>query len=345
MALMGNKNEESTAESSSVKDEESNAESSQTPKSSEQSPEAENASGAHKPSQDLSTIEEKEEVQNDGSPFSATEQTAAEEGNEAVSVEKADELPETAEVNNAGVSEPDKAESVSPLVPVEPPESPIMNLESSDSFGNLEKGDVSEVEPLNNLESVQAKSKEIEVDQIEGPFVVPDDSHNDQLHENIHEQKMQVESTDEEKTQAEETVERMSPVQAEASTDSTMVDTNEATDLHSVTTKEADSASESSKSPSPSAPPSNEATEMVSEGVFNGSDAIVKAIEVDQLVNDTEIDIKERDLSSGSNASDTSHSVLELEKLKMEMKMMESALQGAARQAQVCGEMILDHLI
>ncbi|BBN70139.1 golgin candidate 5 [Prunus dulcis] len=37
-------------------------------------------------------------------------------------------------------------------------------------------------------------------------------------------------------------------------------------------------------------------------------------------------------LSSGENASDSS--VIELEKVKMEMKMMEAALQGAARQAQ-----------
>jgi hypothetical protein len=44
-----------------------------------------------------------------------------------------------------------------------------------------------------------------------------------------------------------------------------------------------------------------------------------------------------------SNISDSIDSTLELEKVKTEMKMMETALQGAARQAQVlpCGTDIL----
>lgn len=344
MALMGQRNDESMAESSSVKDEESNAEASQTPKSSEQSPEAEKASGMHESSELQPTIEEKEEVQSDEPQYSASETGAAEEGSEVVSVEKADELPEAAEVTDAVILEPDKAETVSPLMVVEPPKSPIMNLEPSDSIGNLETRDISEVEPVNNLESVQNKSKDIEGDQVDGPNDVPDDSHNDKLHKSIDEQKMPVERTHEEKTQAQETLERMSPIQAEESTDSNTGDATEAAELHSASAKEADSASDSSKSQSPSALPSDETSEMVSEAFSKASDAVGKAIEVDQLVNDTETNTKDQVLSSGTSTSD-SHLVLELEKVKVEMKMMETALQGAARQAQVCGGINLDHLI
>lgn len=339
MALMGHKNEDSSAESS------------QTPESSEQSPENDKSSGKHESPRHPSKIEEKEE----------NEQAVAEEENEGVSVEKTDKCPETAEATDALTSDPDKVESVSPLMPVElPSDSPIKNLESSDSIGNLEKKDVSEVEPLNkleptlnNLEPVQVESRDVEVDQVEGPIVVADDLDNDNLHETIYEQKIQVESTDEEKAQAEDPLERASPVQAEASTDSNTADTSEAADFHSFATKEVDgvgesskseleddSAGESSKTQSPSALPLDEASEVVSDIVSNENYAIAKAIEVDQHVHDSETDIKEQGLSSGTNASDTSDSFHELEKVKTEMKMMENALLGAARQAQVCGEMI-----
>ncbi|XP_048328426.2 golgin candidate 5 isoform X2 [Ziziphus jujuba] len=326
MAFMGHKNEES------------NVESSQTPESLEQSPETEKSSGKHESPQHPSKIEDKE----------GNEQVVAEEENEGVSVEKIDKLPETAEATDALTSDPDKAESVSPLVPVElPSESPIKNLESSDSIDNLEKRDISEVERLSNLEPVQVESKDVEVDQVEGPIVVPDDSHNDSVHETIYEQKTQVESTDEEKTQADETLERASPVQAETSTYRNTAETTEAADLHSIATEEVDgvgeyskshleddSTGESSKTQTPSALPLDEASDKVSETVADENDEIVKAIEVDPYVHDDETDIKEQGLSSGTNASDTSDSIRELEKVKKEMKMMESALLGAARQAQ-----------
>ncbi|CAH9066325.1 unnamed protein product [Cuscuta epithymum] len=61
--------------------------------------------------------------------------------------------------------------------------------------------------------------------------------------------------------------------------------------------------------------------------------AIAQAVEVNQRAIDNVVDIAEQ-LSSGINSTDAANMVDELEKVKREMKMMESALLGAARQAQ-----------
>ncbi|KVH97984.1 TATA element modulatory factor 1 DNA binding, partial [Cynara cardunculus var. scolymus] len=53
-----------------------------------------------------------------------------------------------------------------------------------------------------------------------------------------------------------------------------------------------------------------------------------------ELTSDNQSDIKEKHLSSESNSSDNADCMVELEKVKREMKMMETALLGAARQSQ-----------
>ncbi|XP_059290780.1 golgin candidate 5 isoform X1 [Lycium ferocissimum] len=78
---------------------------------------------------------------------------------------------------------------------------------------------------------------------------------------------------------------------------------------------------------------SDEGLKRVSDSVMPENEPVSRPVEVTQRGNDHETDVKER-LSSGSNSSDVTDSVVELEKLKKEMKMMETALQGAARQAQ-----------
>lgn len=64
------------------------------------------------------------------------------------------------------------------------------------------------------------------------------------------------------------------------------------------------------------------------------NDAVAHLVELKQHL-DKDAYVKERHLSTGSNTSDNVDSVAELEKVKKEMKMMEAALNGAARQAQV----------
>ncbi|GER52420.1 golgin candidate 5 [Striga asiatica] len=63
------------------------------------------------------------------------------------------------------------------------------------------------------------------------------------------------------------------------------------------------------------------------------NDAVSKTIELTRHP-DKDPNAKERSLGTGSNVPDSADTMAELQKLKKEMKMMETALQGAARQAQ-----------
>ncbi|KAL5976866.1 hypothetical protein ACLOJK_021201 [Asimina triloba] len=91
----------------------------------------------------------------------------------------------------------------------------------------------------------------------------------------------------------------------------------------------AESSTEQLNDGQPNDHTSEQALDMVSE-----SASPIKIFEVDNPANDSENDNKDQHLSSGTNLSDSVDSVVELEKVKMEMKMMEAALQGAARQSQ-----------
>lgn len=63
------------------------------------------------------------------------------------------------------------------------------------------------------------------------------------------------------------------------------------------------------------------------------NDTIDKPTEIKWQNKDS--NVNEKHLITGSNSSDIAVSVSELEKVKKEMTMMENALHGAARQAQV----------
>ncbi|KAL0429845.1 UNVERIFIED_CONTAM: Golgin candidate 5 [Sesamum radiatum] len=77
-----------------------------------------------------------------------------------------------------------------------------------------------------------------------------------------------------------------------------------------------------------------EASKEASDLVMPLSDTAPMSIELKQHL-DKDANVKEQRLSTGSNSSDIVDSVAELEKVKKEMKMMETALHGAARQAQI----------
>ncbi|PON88412.1 TATA element modulatory factor 1 DNA binding [Trema orientale] len=331
MAFMGHKNVES------------NIESSEKP-GSLNSPEVEKSSRGHVSPERISTSEEHEGAKTEISSDSTTEQTAAEEESEVVRAEETDEHSEMDDGTNAVLSSPEKPETVSPLVASEPSaEHAVENLESSDSVENQEKKETLGVGALNGLDSVQESSGATEVDQGEGTAFVSDQSHNlTDVHENMHEQKAEVDSrsidekenTDEQKTQVEESVEIKSPVEIRELIDTSTGVTTEPSVFGSVATEESDSAEKYSGSDLPSTVPSNEASVTVPELVSNENNAINNAVGVDQPVDDKQNEIREQHLRSGTNASDSRDSALELERVKMEMKMMESALQGAARQAQ-----------
>ncbi|KAL3528734.1 hypothetical protein ACH5RR_008056 [Cinchona calisaya] len=101
----------------------------------------------------------------------------------------------------------------------------------------------------------------------------------------------------------------------------------------SVTT-ETENTEESSERNLPLIHHALELAEMVSEPDLHKNDATTKAVEMIQRA-DNEIDVGDQLLTSGSNSSSIADSVVELETVKKDMKMMETALQGAARQAQI----------
>ncbi|KAK6268053.1 hypothetical protein QUC31_012213 [Theobroma cacao] len=299
MALMGHKSEETAVESSGK------LESSQAP------PE----------------VEEKEEAETDRSLHSP-DQTTAEEDKSAVQVEKDDEHSEVVESSDNVFPDPGKTEPESEPVSVQPSESTFQNVESSDSPDNEQQKESSGLVPSESADSKEAKLEAAEIDQVEDAMAVPAESSNVvDMHE----------STDEQKPQTEDALEKGSPVKSEESRDSQASagggpDELEFLRSHSITVEETKSAHEFLL---PSVVPSDEAQGMVSESVFFENDANTKRVEVDQRTNDSETDAKEEQcLSSATTMSDSADSMHELEKVKMEMKMMESALQGAARQAQ-----------
>lgn len=367
MSFMGQKSEDDTVESSQKaessesppKVEKSSGEPESPPKVEKSSVEPESPPEVKKSSvepespQRPSAVEEKIGV-SETLPHSATEQTDAEE-NEVAEEEKDENHAESAEETKTLISEPEKSESESPLVPVEAPEPTIKNAASSDFVGSQEENKISEVGPSDISESAQGKSGAVDVGEVEeGSTAQPSESYdNVDVHENVDDQKTHKENDNEIATQAGDIVEMVSTIEPEESTDSLPGNVIEPSAIHSVTTEVTDSTGGSSTNQLPSVYTSNEASDVSSESVFKQRDTIIEEPEVGHRVDDNEANYTEQRLSSGeksdfsdagANVSDASNAFLELEKVKKEMKMMEAALQGAARQAQV-DAMIMYHLI
>ncbi|KAK9677096.1 hypothetical protein RND81_11G120800 [Saponaria officinalis] len=76
------------------------------------------------------------------------------------------------------------------------------------------------------------------------------------------------------------------------------------------------------------------ASEIVSDGASHGNNEKIDAVEESKLSSKSVTHGKDDGVIPISNVSDSALAVIELDKVKKEMKMMEAALQGAARQAQ-----------
>ncbi|KAJ4832064.1 hypothetical protein Tsubulata_043704, partial [Turnera subulata] len=300
----------------------------------------------------LSTAEE------DKKQDSAAEKKKVDKESEAVNEEHDKE--------NSGIKEKkDDATSVHPdanvepepeseKVPIEPPENIAQDTKTVDSVEIVQQKELSEGQTAENLESVEFTSGTIMVDHVDDSKPVNDESHN----------VVDVqESSDEKKEQTGETVEETSPLQIELSTDSqaeasgdnlaeassdtqpeestdsqakALSDTGaeaatDASGLQPVSAKDAEITPESSSS---LVLPPNDTSDAVSESSSHDNDTDVKVLGEDRQVTDGDMDTQELRLSSASNKSDSIDYAVELEKVKKEMKMMETALQGAARQAQ-----------
>ncbi|XP_068335519.1 golgin candidate 5-like [Pyrus communis] len=316
MSFMGQQNEESNVESSEK------AESSDSP------PKVDISPGETESLQLTSTVEDKEGVKAETLQQSTTEQMAAREENEVVKEEKDDNPAAVVGETKTVIAESEKSESESPSVLVEEPESTVKNAGPSDSVYSQEDNKISVAGPPDNSESLQEKSGFVDVDQVEegSTALLGEEHYIVDVHENLDEHKPQVEK-DGRMTQVEENVDMISPVKAEPSTDSQPGGLDESSvEIHTVGRLSTNQLS--------SVHPSDDASHTVSELALKEHNAVVQEPEVDQRADENEADVKEQHLSSGENASDSSEALIELEKLKVEMKMMEAALQGAARQAQ-----------
>ncbi|KAH9665936.1 Golgin candidate 5 [Citrus sinensis] len=289
------------------------------------------SSGKPQTPQQQSKPEEKVGVETERSVHSATGEVYADKQKASPKTEKDDEHPDTAENLDFVVSEHGKVDSESNIVPNDPSESAIQNIDSSEPVDNQQQKVTSDLGTSEETESGEAKSGPFEADQIEISSSLRDESDNVANACQSKDEGKKEESNYEEKSQAEEMIETGSPFQAEVSTTIQAEVGAESSDSQSVSAEETERVREL-LSPSVSSPTA--ASEIVSAPVSPEHGEKDKAVEVEQQANDSGIVSEEQRLSSEANVSVSADSVCELEKLKREMKMMETALQGAARQAQ-----------
>ncbi|KAI5327556.1 hypothetical protein L3X38_026952 [Prunus dulcis] len=139
------------------------------------------------------------------------------EGSSVDSSQKAESSEHPPKETETVVAEPEKSESESSSLPVEPFEPTVKNDGPSESVGSQDDNKISVVGPSVNPETMQGKSRAVEVDQVEeGHTVLPREAHD----VDVDEQKTQVEQKDGHMTQAGEIVETVAMVEAETPTDS-----------------------------------------------------------------------------------------------------------------------------
>ncbi|GAU10985.1 hypothetical protein TSUD_112780 [Trifolium subterraneum] len=320
MALIGNKSEEDGEETS--ENNESSRQESETEMSVEKT-----ESLDHVP-----VAEGKEAVETDKRDNVEAEKTTIQEENKVHEAEEDGEHAESADGTTVQDLEHGKAEHELPEMPVELPESLIQKSENSNSISSPQEKEIAGVGALespvmllptvSNLGDYVVESSNSELDESQGTSNV---------HETV-EVETEEESKEEERVQAEESVERISSVRPDEASDNTEKrDDTDTSVLHSVASVESNSINQLFNEDSSAAP--NEPSEVVPDLLSQDNETTVQETESNHLANNNETDIKEQHLSSIKTMPD-SDSILELERVKKEMKMMEAALQGAARQAQ-----------
>ncbi|XP_054783621.1 golgin candidate 5-like isoform X2 [Prosopis cineraria] len=321
MAFMGNKSEENTEEiSGELKSSEQEP---GTVKSLKQSQSLDHLSVA----EGIESLEADKAVQTetDKATRTETEESTAKDENKAHEVEEHGDHGES--IDGTATLNPEEGKSELPLpeVPAELSESIVQNVESAVSINEPQESETAEVKASTSPETLQHMPVHFREDQAAGSTFEPGESDGlIEVGENFQERTSE-ESREEGRLKAEESMERVSVFQPESSSDSKEGDDNTPSVLHTVASEEIDSVGQSSSIPSSS--------EVAPALVLHENEATANQNEGECLSNDDESDMKERCLSSVTTMLE-SDSVLELERVKREMKMMENALQGAARQAQ-----------
>lgn len=269
-------------------------------------------------SQDPSLLERQKDDQTDEAVIPASELTLPPEGsaelkeqNERVDAEALEEAHAMAEDSGKVMSDA-RMSSASP-------ESTVLDVGPLVSSEHLVEEGKSEVGSSEQSELVESKVLTSEVDEQDHNAIIRESSGAGGIQE----------------ATKEPNVEKSSPLQEEVTSDNhagNEIEHLKAGEAGSVVEPRSPTVSADSRSPTDL--PSDKAPEMVSDQATKESDANPGSVEVSKRSNEDEVDAKELRLSSASNVSDSTDAVVELEKVKREMKMMEAALQGAARQAQ-----------
>ncbi|KAH0874367.1 hypothetical protein HID58_071729 [Brassica napus] len=278
----------------------------------------------------LDTLEDSEKSENPPQIESNEEEGSGEVATEqAVSVEANKETNVTTEADQAEVTE---------TVLLDPKDGePESQMALEDSRGNSvqQPGDTSSLEPDEKPE-LAAVSQESQLEppksedtgsEAEEPMPEEDAGTNEVSVGNSDAVFSPVvadtdETKNEQESQSENLEKRTSSVNVEVSPDTDNINRVEPSDAHlSLSTESAGSANESSVL---KRSPSDEISERVVDFVSR---------ELDSRLDGSELIDSQRS-SSAINASDSVDVVMELEKTKKEVQMLENALQGAARQAQ-----------
>ncbi|XP_028756167.1 golgin candidate 5 isoform X1 [Neltuma alba] len=316
MSFMGNKNEEDTEETPG--EHKSSEQESGTEKSLEQTESPEHlpeAEGIESRETEAVQIETGQAIQTE------TEESTAREESEVHEIEERGDHEESTDGAVTLNSEQGKSELPLPVVPVELSESVVQNVESSVSINEPQESENAEVKTPTSPETHTPVN--FQEDQAAGNTFEPGESDGlIEVRENFRE-KIKEQRSEEERFEANEGMEGVSLVQPEASSDTKKGGDTMPSVLSSVASEEINSVGQPSSIPSSS--------EVAPALVLHENESAANQNEGEYLSNHAESDMKEQRSSSVTVDSD---SVLELESVKKEMKMMETALQGAARQAQ-----------
>ncbi|GFP81860.1 golgin candidate 5 [Phtheirospermum japonicum] len=262
-----------------------------------------------------------ERIANDSSCHNASEQISSQE-NESGEVKKADvEKRATEEIQDKSQEPKDKAEVVSPSIPVEVSEEKTVQTVQTESPTNLQdeekSGTLLEVvqpESTSHMDHVEVKDSTSAIDDANG------------LPESMNEQK-----SEEEKEVKKDFTAQAPDASPNSSDDSS--DSSAPGFPHDIGEAEHNSRDNLSTLQDNHM----EVSGAVSDLAPHQDDTIAEPIELKVHTSD-DSDVKEKHFSATRNSDDIVDTVAELENVKKEMKMMETALQGAARQAQRKGE-------
>ncbi|XP_077219285.1 golgin Putative 5 [Tasmannia lanceolata] len=272
-----------------------------------------------------------------GSPLSALEQTSiAEKENEALESREEDVHSQSAESTSSILGAPREAEAdaTSQASPVETDASIIGNLETPDPVQSYQPKDGTEVGSDEQSGSRESQKLHLlgELEQVENSV----SNVLDVLHSGSESQ----ENQGEQKTEPEQFVNDGSPRHLDVIDSSPQASVEpEISDSSSVSIVNAENESATGLfiDHLQEAHGFRHSPDVASESVPHDPHdigSVSKSVKADAPATDFETDDREQRLSSATNVFDSIDSAIEIEKVKMEMKMMEAALQGAARQAQ-----------